>query len=234
MNQKRLPEITSFWLHILATVFMLCEHIAATVAPQAVWLSAIGQLALPIFAFLLVEGFFHTKNLMLYFLRLFLFALISEIPFNLAMGGNIRFPLHQNFLWSLLTGLGLIFWNERAKSQGIAKQIVVGICAIISAFIIGILTFVDHYLFGLLFVLVFYFFRGRKWWCLAGQVLCISFVSIFWASHLYPYAWTGIFSLLFIWLYRGKQGYHSKVFQYACYSFYPLHLLILGLLKIFP
>ena len=41
-----------------------------------------------------------------------------------------------------------------------------------------------------------------------------------------------LLSLVPIWLYRGRQGHHSKAFQYACYAFYPVHMLILGLIQL--
>ncbi|HJJ93617.1 MAG TPA: TraX family protein, partial [Methanocorpusculum sp.] len=91
-------ETTSATLHILAMAFMLCDHLWGTIVSGNEWLTCIGRLALPIFAFLLVEGYFHTKSLKKYAGRLFIFALISEIPFNLMMGGSIFFPIHQNIL----------------------------------------------------------------------------------------------------------------------------------------
>ena len=56
------------------------------------------DLAYPIFAFMIVEGYFRTKNLKKYVLRLLIFAVISEIPFNLAMGSRLFYPIHQNNL----------------------------------------------------------------------------------------------------------------------------------------
>ena len=162
-------ETTSATLHILAMAFMLCDHLWGTIVSGNEWLTCIGRLALPIFAFLLVEGYFHTKNLKKYAGRLFIFALISEIPFNLMMGGSIFFPIHQNILFSFLIALGLIFLNEKAKANGkISLRILTGVCTVILGAVFGRLTMVDFYHAGILTVLVFYFFRGRAWWCYAG------------------------------------------------------------------
>lgn len=234
-------ETTSATLHILAMAFMLCDHLWGTIVSGNEWLTCIGRLALPIFAFLLVEGYFHTKSLKKYAGRLFIFALISEIPFNLMMGGSIFFPIHQNILFSFLIALGLIFLNEKAKANGkISLRILTGVCTVILGAVFGLLTMVDFYHAGILTVLVFYFFRGRAWWCYAGQFLCLAYINFEllgglvyeFASFTFPQQGFALFALIFIWLYHGKQGYHSKPFQYFCYAFYPLHMMVLALLRI--
>ena len=117
------PDISSCGLHILAMVLMFCDHLWATVVPGNDWLTDIGRLAFPIFAFMTVEGYFHTRNLKKYVLRLFVFALISEIPFNLMLGSRIFYPIHQNVLWTFLLGIAMIRWNEKAKNAPVWRRI---------------------------------------------------------------------------------------------------------------
>ena len=64
-------EVTSMLLHIMAMVFMLCDHLWGTIVPGNDWLTCIGRLAFPVFAFMIVEGYFHTKNLKKYVGRLY-------------------------------------------------------------------------------------------------------------------------------------------------------------------
>ena len=228
----------------MAMAFMLCDHLWGTLIAGNDWLTCIGRLTFPIYAFLLTEGFFHTKNLKKYILRLFLFALVSEIPFNLAMGSRLFYPVHQNVLWSFLISIMLMLWNERVKEKQIWKQILVGLASVCVGYILGIVTFVDYYHAGILTVLVFYFFRGKKWWLCLAQLACLYYINIemlggfsyeitlFGNTHFIARQGFALLALLPIWLYRGKQGYHSKALQYFCYAFYPVHLLFLGLLKL--
>ena len=238
------PETTSFSLHMMAMLFMLCDHLWGTVVPGNDWLTCIGRLAFPIFAFMIVEGYFHTGNLKKYVFRLFVFALISEIPFNLAMGSRLFYPIHQNVLWSFLISIGLIHWNERMKHKPLWKRILAGIAAVCIGYVGGIITFVDFYHAGILTVLVFYFLRGKNWLCCLGQLLCLWYINvemlagfsyeihIFGATHFIVRQGFALLALIPIWLYRGRQGPHSKMLQYLYYAFYPLHLLILGILKL--
>ena len=244
MTENKLKlETTSFSLHIMAMLFMLCDHLWGTIVTGNDWLTYIGRLTFPIYAFMIVEGYFHTKNLKKYVLRLLLFAVISEIPFNLAMGSSLFFPIHQNVLWSFLISIGFIHWNEKVKEKQLWKRILVGLATICIGYLVGIITFVDYYNAGIFMVLVFYFFRGKKWWCYLGQFICLWYINfemlgglsyeidIFGQTYFIARQGLALLALIPIWLYKGKQGYHSKPLQYFYYAFYPLHLLILGLLK---
>lgn len=232
-------------LHIMGMIFMLCDHLWGTIVPGNDWLTCIGRLTFPIFAFLIVEGYFHTRNLKKYVQRLLLFAVLSEIPFNLAMGSSVIYPIHQNVLWSFLIAIGLIHWNEKAKaSRKLWKRILVGCVTVILGYILGIVTMVDFYHAGILTVLVFYFFRQGKWWSYIGQFACLWYINMemlggfsymitFMGQTLFvPRQGFALLALIPIWLYRGKKGYHSKWLQYFNYAFYPVHLLILGLIKV--
>lgn len=243
MEIKLKIETTSMSLHIMAMIFMLCDHLWGTIVPGNDWLTCIGRISFPIFAFMIVEGYFHTKNLKKYVYRLLLFAVISEIPFNLAMGSSLFYPIHQNVLWSFLISLGLVHWNEKAKNKNWVRM-AVGCITVVFGYLIGLITMVDFHHAGILTVLVFYFFRQRKWWSYIGQFICLWYIN---AEMLGGFAYEihlgsetffftrqslALLSLIPIWLYHGKQGYHNKAVQYIYYAFYPIHLLILGIIKI--
>lgn len=243
MERKFRIETTSFSLHIIAMVFMLCDHLWAVSFVDHDIFTCIGRLAFPIYAFMIVEGYFHTGNLKRYVTRLLLFAVISEVPFNLVVGSRLFFPVHQNVLWSFLISIGLIHWNETAKEKPLWQRIPVGIATVCIAYLGGILSFADYHHAGIFTVLTFYVFRGKKWQHYLGQLLCMWYINcemlggfgyeieLFGQTHFIARQGFALLALIPIWLYRGKQGYHSKTTQFACYAFYPLHLLILGIMR---
>lgn len=244
MKSKFSLETTSMSLHIMAMVFMLCDHLWATIVPGNDWLTCIGRMTFPIYAFLLVEGYFHTHNFKKYVKRLFIFALLSEIPFNLVMGSSWFFPIHQNVLWTFLIAIGLIHMNEKAKASGkIWLRIIACIGSIVIGFFCGLLMMVDYMHAGIWMVLVFYFFRGRKWWNYVGQLVLLYYINVevlsgfayeinlFGETHFIVRQGFALLALIPIWLYRGKEGYKSKALQYIYYGFYPVHLMILALIR---
>ena len=245
MNQNKLRvETTSFSLHLMAMLFMLCDHLWGTVINGNDWLTCIGRLAFPIYAFMIVEGYFNTKNLKKYVLRLLVFAIIAEIPFNIAMGSRLFYPIHQNVLWSFLIVIGLIHWNEKVKEKKLWLRCLTACGTVLVGAVAGLLTMVDYYHAGILTVLVFYFFRKRTWWCLLGQLAALYWLNVellggfYFEAELFGHTveivqqGLALLALIPIWLYRGRQGHRSRAFQYACYGFYPLHLLILALVKL--
>lgn len=120
--------------------------------------------------------------------------------------------------------------------------VLTAILVTIAGGLLGTLTMVDYYGIGVLTVFIFYFFRGRKWWCLPGQIAALYWVNVeLLGGLMYPVRLFGmefelcqqglaLLALVPIWLYRGRQGYHSKPFQYFCYAFYPVHMFILVLI----
>ena len=237
-------ETTSASLHILAMCFMLCDHLWATIVPGNAWLTCVGRLAFPIFAFLIVEGYFHTRSLKKYALRLLVFAVISEIPFNLMVGGGLFYPFHQNVIWTFLIALGLIHWNEKVKQRGRGVRITVACVSVLLGAIMGVITFVDYLHTGILMVMVFYFFRERNWVSRVMQLLCLAVinlellgglgydVSLFGAEFFFPQQGFALLALIPIWLYRGNPGLRSPVLKWTNYLFYPVHMLILWLLML--
>lgn len=238
---KKLKCINALELKVLAMALMLCDHMWATVLPDIGWISNLGRLAFPIFAFQIVEGFYQTHDRKKYIRRMLVFALISEIPFDLMTSGVWFYPFHQNVMMTFLIGLLMLSWMERVRGTLWKYLLVSAACAALSI-VLGSIVMADYFQFGLLTVLLFYWTRNWKYgWViqLAGMIWIhgIYMGSLELTMHLFgqtfviPQQGLAVLSLIPIWMYNGKQGYHSKPVQYACYAFYPVHMLILYFLR---
>ena len=172
------PDLSALTLHILAMAFMFCDHLWATLAGDAWWLTGIGRLAFPMFAFFLVEGFFHTHDRKKYCMRLLLLAILSELPINLMYSGLLFYPFHQNVIWTLLTGF-LCIWAIDTLRKKCPVWLWIPSILLLSAvgYVLATLLMFDYYGEGVLTVIVFYLFHGKNWWQLAGQ-----FAGLYWIN----------------------------------------------------
>ena len=115
------------FLKITAMLSMLCDHIAFVLVPAESYPSlyyfmrAVGRIAFPLFCFMLVEGFIYTHNREKYIIRLAVFAVISEIPFDLSAGGGVLCWDSQNVMWTLLIGFIVMYAIDKAGEIYIAK-----------------------------------------------------------------------------------------------------------------
>lgn len=216
--------MSSFALKMIAIVTMLIDHIGVTLIPEtsnAWWVfRIIGRISFPIFAFLIVEGFYHTRNVNKYLLRLGIFALVSEIPFDLAFYDSLGNLHHQNIFFTLFLGLGTIYLMsmiEHKFAKNLLASNLLDAIVLILACVIAELLLVDYGLYGIIIIAAFYLFRNSK--IMLALVMLIIFSSFMGGISIYA-----IFSLIFIFLYNGKKGRDCK---YLLYGFYPVHLLIL-------
>lgn len=236
--------LSSMALRFIAMFFMLLDHMWATVVPGHNWMTYLGRMAFPIFAFLIAEGYCHTKSIKKYKRRLLLFGIVSEIPFNLLVSGSWFFPFHQNVMFTLLMGLLAIEAIERINANRSGKSIVKNVLILMGISILSLITFVDYHIMGVATVVLFYLCKKVRFgWIL--QIVGLFFLNIVWHKGLmipveigalsFEFTTQGfaLFALLFIWLYNGKKGCSNKVVQYFAYAFYPLHMLVLYLVWIF-
>jgi len=106
--------IDAFTLKMIAAVTMLIDHVGYIFFPQYVLLRIIGRISFPIFAFLIVEGFMHTRDVKKYIFRMIIFALITEIPFDFAFYGTFNWG-HQNVLVTFLLALVAMYIDRQYK-----------------------------------------------------------------------------------------------------------------------
>lgn len=176
---KKQFDLSAAALHILAMAFMLLDHLWATLFLSQEWMTCVGRLAFPIFAFMAVEGYFHTHSFKKYAQRMLIFAVLSEIPFDLMYGGTWFYPVHQNVIWTLLIGLLGIRAMEAVREKGKTWLYLLTCVAVtVLGFALGTLGMVDYYGMGVLTVFVFYFLHGREWWKLLGQIAALYWINV--------------------------------------------------------
>lgn len=220
-------RINSFQLKMIAIVTMLVDHTGRVLFPQYLIMQEIGRVSFPIFCFLLVEGFYHTKNIKQYMMRCLILGVVSEVPFDLALKEGLWDWSRQNVGFTLLLGLVVMWLVEERRNQ----MYVQGNHSLwwiygspISVFLIIWLAdyvHVDYGATGIFIILIFYVFRNHFLW----QTGAMGVLNMWIMKGIQGYA---VFAMLPIGLYNGKRGWRAK---YVFYIFYPLHLLILWCIK---
>jgi len=205
--------LTGLQLKMTAMFTMLIDHMGAILFPQYRWMRIVGRLAFPIFAFLLTEGFLHTKDRNAYLRRLAVFAFISEPVFDFAFFGRFFYASHQNIFFTL--AISLILLKKLEEEQGPGQRILWFAIIAMLAEIIGC----DYGTGGVLTVLIFYQYRNNKLWM--SLFFALTHMMVWGSMSIQSYAALALIPIL---LYNGRQGCKVK---YAFYVFYPAHLLVL-------
>lgn len=207
--------LDSFTLKMIALITMIIDHVGAFLFPKYIILRVIGRISFPIFAFLAAEGFFHTRDLKKYMMRLAAFAFISEIPYDLISSGKILEFSHQNIFFTLFIGVFLMY----TYSSQYSKAGKLG--AVLLLLLAGDIFRTDYGAWGVLMIFCFYLFRDS----MKEKIISVSFINIIAFGYVQAFA---VIALWPISLYNGKKGRSMKYFFYAMY---PLHLLLLLLVK---
>lgn len=212
MNQRwNIQCLDSFQLKCIAIVSMALDHTGAVLYPSQIWLRCLGRIAFPIFCFLIVEGFFHTHDVRRYMGRLGVFALISEIPYDLAFRGVPLEYAHQNVFFTLLIGIGMMVLLERNREWPVKAVI------LLLAMWLAVLIRSDYNFRGVLLIFVFYIFHESRWLAVTAGGLW----NFLYQGVIQKY---GVLSVLLLALYNGERGRKMKYFFYI---FYLAHLLLL-------
>lgn len=198
---------------------MVIDHIGAVFYSDIIVLRVIGRLAFPIYCFLLVQGFLHTSHLKKYMARMGIFALLSEVPFDLARTGHWFDLGKQNVFITLFLGLCCMAIYRLFERK---QQPIIMVSSVLIACILAQLIRADYQWLGILLIMIFYIWQTSKPVCYTAfitvtSVYCVSVMS--WLQAV------SICALIPIYWYNGKKGRYS--FRYLFYFSYPVHLLIL-------
>lgn len=210
--------LNSYHLKIIALVSMVIDHFGVVFFPDMFTFRIIGRISLVLYAFMLVEGFFHTKNFKKYILKIFVWAFISEIPFDLAMSGYIFNWQSQNIFFTLFLGLTGIY------SLKSIRNVIFKPLSVIFFLSASVILRVDYSWYGVLLIFTFYYFKNKEpLKFLTAEAL--SMLASFKILLIQFFAFIGFIPIL---MYNGEQGKKMGNFYY---SFYALHLLTFAVIK---
>lgn len=240
-------------LKLLACITMLIDHIgyglvypmyrqisvingASIIGAQQLYtayrlMRCIGRLAMPIFAFLLVEGFYHTKSRKKYALRLLLGAALSEIPYNLIVSGSPVWRYQQSMMITLLVGFCALIAMEHCRK--LAWKSV----AMVPFAILAELLSTDYGWGGIVLIALFALSRhmyNRNMVRFFGMLVLFHYIpsaTLQLGNFSIPLQALGALSMLFIAAYDGRKLTNSKAIQWAFYLFYPVHLTLIYLIS---
>lgn len=205
-------------LKIIAVLSMVTDHCAyyfldeSSVAYEV--MRCFGRIAFPVFAFLVAEGFAHTRNRMRYFLSLLLFAFISEVPWYLLNGADGT----HNVMFTLALGVAALAVFERLREHR-----VLCCCSILLTAWLAAWLETDYEWRGVLLIVVFYLLGfGKGKFVTLHRMMQLPFAF----PLMMHYGITGaLFACVVIFLYDGTRGFiHGNIVKYGFYSFYPIHL----------
>lgn len=199
---------------------MQTSESAMAIATVALVLQAVETVAVPIFVFLLAEGFIHTSDWKKYFARVAGLALLTEIPYDLAMNGKVLEFGTQNPVIGLVLCMVLLYLFERFSG----KKLLCVIMAL-AGLVWAMMLRVDHGIPMILMICVVRIFRNKRMFMgfsgMAAAALCTGISPFYLAAPM---------GFLAIHFYNGEQGNSSKLVNYL---FYPVTLLVIGLIAKF-
>jgi len=207
---KQLTKSKSNLLKLIAAATMLIDHIGYLYFPNSVLFRIIGRIAFPIFAYQISVGFKFTSNPKRYLKRLFIFALVSQIPFSLMTEDPYELNVIATFFFA---AVALFFIQKRWYFL------------VVIPLAISYLVPMDYGIYGVLSVLIFYLFFDMPLLQLIGFCILTWFEVhlIGWSVQFYS-----IISVVLILLIRMLPvEFELKLNKYFFYWFYPVHMLLL-------
>ncbi len=221
LTKLRFPHFSAATLKWIALLSMTADHISVICRPIAGF-REVGNLAFPLFAFLLTEGFFHTKNRRTYKIRLFLATVVSEIPYDLAFSGHLIDIYHQNVCLTLLMAFIAMELLEQ-YGTGIWEKIV-----ILSVFCMAAEAMrADGETWGMLLILLFYFCEKSQ--IDQKQLMKVAAATVISAVAWQVPLWVIVLMAICLLIYDRSKG--RRWYRDIFYAYYPTHLIILYLLS---
>ena len=218
-------------LRVIALVCMMIDHTGLALFPDLLIFRCIGRLSFPIYCFLLVQGYIHTRDVAAYGRRLTLLAILSEIPHDLLIFGRTFSPADQNVLFSLLLGLMALYSADLLRENSLQASLMVCLlclCAMAANVSYGWLS--------IALCLCMYYTHGKQMsftLSVGGALLLYSLTQLLGGV---AYSWVltslcALFSLPLLLAYNGKPGTRHPALTWMFYTAYPLHIIALVVLR---
>jgi len=204
--------MSSSMIKAIAITAMIIDHIGAVLYPEITVLRIIGRIALPLFAWQLSISVDKTHDVRKLLNRVFIFAVISQIPYSMLFG--YRLNIFFSFTLSLIT---LILYKQDRFA---------GSLSLILAVILSETLNIEYGWYAIVMVFLFYTCKDDPGKCVLSQI-AINAAYLLINPGIQPYA---LLSLLIIGLYNNEKGPLYK-YRLAMYSIYPAHMLLLILLS---
>lgn len=219
-------NLTNFDLKLIAIITMTIDHIGAIIYNDIDIFRIIGRISFPLFAFLLVEGFKNSSNRLKYFLRLIIFAFITQPIYDYVFKSNtlnILFTFSLGFILMMIIGFSkkIIDKYNKGLESYLYKTVFYSLFYILFL-ILAIFLNVDYTVLGITTIFIFYLSPN----ILLSFILYFLSVVLLKTNDIQMYS---IISFFFLYLYNGKRGRNLKYFFYL---YYPLHLLLLKMLLV--
>ena len=243
-NQSK-KGLTGAHLKWMAIVLMAIDHIGASILEPILldprmyqlqdWdalydvymvMRCLGRFSFPMFCFLMVEGFRHTRSKEKYLRNLLISAVVSEVPFDLALTGKLWSVEHQNVFFTLAMGLAAIWVAEYVQTRYMTmihnsmKCQIFYFAAVAGIAFVAELLSTDYGATGVFVIFVLYVLREKRF---MGAALAWGILTLSNWLEIYCFPFVGA-----VMLYNGQRGRQNKYFFYL---FYPLHLLVLYIIR---
>ena len=222
-NIKKMRFIDGTTLKLIAMITMIFDHIGDSFFPDLTWMRIIGRIAMPIFAFCIAEGFGHTHDKVKYLTRMVIFAVISEVPFDLFGAGKIFDLTHQNIMFTFAIAIAALLLYEKITAKGGKVSLVLGWLVLIAGAVLATVLLTDYTFTGVILVVVFYLLRKHDLLIKDGVGLA-CYLAL---RNVGIYVW-GFLSFIVIAFYNGERG---KGLKYLFYVFYPAHLFLIFVIR---
>ena len=223
--------MSSSALRFTALFCMLVDHAGLALFPDTGAFRCIGRIAFPIYCFLIVQGYLHTRDIRAYSRRLLLLAILSEIPFDLLIFGRLASPAEQNVLFSLLLGLMALY-----AADALADRPVYALFAAGSLCLCAMAANVSYGWLAIALCLTMRHTQGnqKRFALCTGAVLLLYTLSLLLSGVAMSWVLVSLcalLSLIPLLHYNGTRGMRHPALTAAFYASYPLHLAALSAIR---